>query len=308
MTRPILCIGDLNADLIVPYGKALELRSSLFMDETADVTLQGGGTMGNCCTVLNKLGDHPHFVTDLCTDSIGSWLSQELMNGGTDLSRSIDQGNHAIVCIAVLNHNDRLVFPWLPPGSHLPRFNDESFSKIPMQDYLVVTSGMLMTNEPETMHAVLSFLKRLKKKTNSILYFDLNLRIETYGLNDERRAAYEEMISMTDLLTGSGIEEFGPLAEEKELITAAERLCSSRRTVIARNGPGSVYVVTADSITEVPPENVHVLSTLGAGDTFNAAFVHDYLQSNDPVHACRYAVHTASYMISHPGRLSIPEE
>ncbi|WP_154503981.1 hypothetical protein [Stecheria intestinalis] len=48
MTRPILCIGDLNADLIVPYGKALELRSSLFMDETADVTLQGGGTMGNC--------------------------------------------------------------------------------------------------------------------------------------------------------------------------------------------------------------------------------------------------------------------
>ncbi len=308
MMRPILCIGDLNADLIVPYGKALVLRSSLSADETADVTLQGGGTMGNCCTVLNKLGDHPHFVTDLCTDSIGSWLNQELIRGGTDLSWSVDQGNHAIVCVAILNQNDRLVFPWLPPGSHLPRFNEKSFSEIPMQDYLIAASGMLLTNEPETMHAVLSFLQKLKQNTDSILYFDLNLRIETYGLNEERRHAYEEMIGMTDLLTGSGIEEFGPLSGEKELVTAARKLCSSTRTVIARNGPGSVAVVSPDSISEVPPEDVQVLSTLGAGDTFNAAFVHDYLRSTDPVHACRYAVHVASYMISHPGRLSVPEE
>ncbi|MGN1389585.1 MAG: carbohydrate kinase family protein, partial [Bulleidia sp.] len=275
MTRPILCIGDLNADVIVPYGKALDLRSALSADETADVTLQGGGTMGNCCTVLNKLGDHPRFVTDLCTDSIGIWLNQELIRGGTDLSWSVDQGNHAIVCIAVLNHGDRLVFPWLPPGSHLPRFNEASFAKIPMQDYLVVASGMLLTNEPETMHAVLTFLKKLKLETHSILYFDLNLRIETYGLNEERREAYEEMIGLADLLTGSGIEEFGPLSEERDLIHAAGKLSSSTRTVIARNGPGSVYVVSPDSIAEVPPEDVQVLSTLGAGDTFNAAFVHD---------------------------------
>ena len=61
--------------------------------------------------------------------------------------------------------------------------------------------------------------------------FDLNTRIETYGLNQERRWYYQQMIGLADVVMGSGIEEFGSLTGKEELKEAAAALAVDGRRV-----------------------------------------------------------------------------
>lgn len=309
--KKIICIGDLNADLLVPYGEAKRLRQEAEKGKAvrpAQVVLQSGGTMGNVCSVLGRLGDHPYFVTDLCADAIGRFLRQDLEAQGVDFSFSVCGDNQTIVCIAVLENGERLILPWLPPQAELPRFRAKQFTKVPREDVLLVSSGMILTNDEETMRAVVGFIEEMKRMTASRFLFDLNLRAETYGLNAARREAYTRLIACSDVLLGSGIEEFGPLTEETDLRRAAERLADGKCAVIARNGKEATFVVQGGQVTIVEPETVKVVSTLGAGDTFDAAFVHAYRKGESIVSAVRYATHVAGYMISHAGHLCLPED
>lgn len=309
--KKIICIGDLNADLLVPYGEAKKLRRDAENGKNvrpAQVILQSGGTMGNVCSVLGRLGDHPYFVTDLCTDSIGSFLQQDLEKQGVDFSFSVCGNNRSIVCIAVLENGERLVLPWLPPQARLPHFTTEQFARVPRENAILVSSGMILTNDEETMQSVVRFIEEMKQTTASIFLFDLNLRAETYGLNAARREAYDRLIACSDVVLGSGIEEFGPLTKQTDLLQAAVMLADEKRAVVARNGKDMTYVIDNGQITTIEPEKVEVISTLGAGDTFDAAFVHAYRRDRNIVLAARFATRAAGYMISHAGHLCLLEE
>ena len=74
--RRIVCIGDLCADLIIPYGEAKKNISAIKEGniKSQSVTLRSGGTVGNTSMVLGKLGADPVFITDLCEDSLGKFL------------------------------------------------------------------------------------------------------------------------------------------------------------------------------------------------------------------------------------------
>ena len=76
----ILCIGDLNADLLLPYGEAKRKVQNKNIDQSkpSEVAFQGGGSVANTARILGKLEQNPYFVTDLCDDSIGSFLKEEM--------------------------------------------------------------------------------------------------------------------------------------------------------------------------------------------------------------------------------------
>jgi sugar/nucleoside kinase (ribokinase family) len=305
----ILCVGDLNADLVLPYGEAKRLKTQGKTDGTrTKAVLQGGGTMGNMATVLGRLGSHPYLLTDLCSDAIGRFLIKDLEANGVDLSYSVTGEHTSMVCIAIIDEGERLVFPWVPPGGSLPVFRDDTFAKVPNQDFWILMSGMLLTNEPETMDAVLRFAHRMKENTHSRILFDLNLRIETYGLSRARRRAYEQMLELSDIVLGSGVEEFGVLSGTDDLRQGAQAMAREGRIVIARNGALPTIVLDGEKETVIESEKVKPLSVLGAGDTFDAAFTHALSQGSSPENAARFAVHCACYMISHSGRLSLPPE
>jgi len=78
----ILCVGDLNGDLIVPYGKALKQSKG---EDPVQVSFRVGGTVSNTVQFLGRLGEHPYFVGDLCGDSIGRSIQEELRKLGVDL-------------------------------------------------------------------------------------------------------------------------------------------------------------------------------------------------------------------------------
>ena len=307
-----MCIGDLCADLIIPYGetkrKLSRIREGVI--ESCEVELRSGGTAGNTAVVLGKLGERPVFVTDLCGDRIGDFLKREMEGHGVDMSFSRVGERGAMVCIAVLEEDgERTMFPWIPPGGGYPTFTEESFDpRLFHEEWLLFTGGMSLNNDGKSMGAVLSFIRQMKERTSSRFVFDLNTRIETYGLNQERRWYYQQMIGLADVVMGSGIEEFGPLTGKEELKEAAAALAVDGRRVIARDGKKPVLIFENGDVTAVETADVPVVSTVGAGDTFNGAFLCAENHGLSTVESVKFANEMAGYMISHKGHLEIPEK
>lgn len=307
----ICCIGDLCADLLLPYGEVKTHLSNLKKGSVdySEVLFQQGGTCGNTCAVLGKLGAHPHFVTDLCGDKIGRYLRDEMIQNGVDMSWSLENPDKAnMVCIAVIDEdNERVIFPWLPPGSDYPKFSKENLSRIPEEAMLVFSGGMVMNNDPSSMDAVCEKAEALHK-VGSTIVFDLNVRAETYGMNNARKAAYDRMIKTSDIIIGSGIEEFTAVTGALSIDEAVDRLCLLGKTVIARDGRKPVCVAQDRERTMVPTEAVFVWQTIGAGDTFNAGFLYALDRGLNPVQACRFANGIAAHMISTAGHLPVPPD
>ena len=311
--KRIVCIGDLCADLIINYGAARESISAIKRGDirSQSVELRSGGTMGNASIVLGRLGAEPIFITDLCEDRLGLFLRAEMEKNGVDMSFSPSGDYGAMVCIAVLDEKgERTMFSWVPPGSRYPTFSRDSFSeRLYSMDCLLFTGGMTLNNDVSSMDSVYSFIKSMKERTDSIFVFDLNTRIESYGLNDDRRHYYEFYTELADVILGSGIEEFGPICGEKELSDCAAVLSRRGKLVIARDGAGPVIWARNGQLQgEVPVCPVKVVNTVGAGDSFDAAFIHAYNRGLDIRTCIELGNRTAASVISHEGHLVISED
>ena len=283
----ILCVGDLNGDLIFPYGKALK---QLKGEDPVQVSFRVGGSVSNTAQHLGLLGDRPLFVGDLCSDSIGRSLQKSLSDLGVDLSYSTEGNNVAMLCVAVVEENgDRLILPWFPPGSTLPRLTESSFSKVPRRNYWLFSGGMMMTNEEETMKSVTDFFRKMKETTNSVTLFDLNLRIESYGLSDLRRHYYEEMLSLSDIIIGNYKYELDFFTSTDDVVEGCRDL-GKDRIVICHNGADNVIVADHGEVFTVPVIRVETAHTIGAGDIFNAGVLHGLRSGMDLRHAVEEGV------------------
>ncbi len=306
----ILCIGDLNADLLLPYGAAKRKIENKNIDTSnpCKVTFQGGGSVANTARVLGKLGMNPYFVTDLCKDNIGEFLKQEMKNMHVDMSYSKVNDNGTMVCVAVVEEDgSRVIFPWMPPHADVPHFKKSSFEHIPLDDYLIFTSGMVLNNDNETMQSIYDFIANVKEKTNSIFMFDLNMRIETYGYSKEREYFYNVYTKLADILVGSGEDEFLPLTSKENMFEAIHAF-SKDKIIIARDGAKPIHLIHEDKEEIIECEKVKPLHTIGAGDTFNGVFIASYLKDYSLVDCVKRASYAASFMISHSGYLALPED
>ena len=110
----------------------------------------------------------------------------------------------------------------------------------------------------------------------------------TLKINDE------EVIKITKLFDWSGSEEeiCRRLLQEYEL-----------RILILTKGTEGSYVFTPDLTSFLPSPRVHVADTVGAGDSFTAAFTAAYLNEQTVEEAHCLAAEVAAYVCQQHGAM-----
>lgn len=314
----LLLIGDLCADLIVPYGEArkkvekLKLCTEMNKPETykeGTVSFQGGGSVANTARILGKLGANPYFLTNLGNDEAGRFLKKEMESYGVNLSYSPVVDHGSVLCIAVVDEKgERTMFTWVPPWAEYDTFDTGIFQEVEKESpCMIYSGGMAITNDAKSGENLISFFKRRKEAGSKIL-FDVNLRAESYGFTGSRKKQMMEMTGIADVLFGSGLEEFSPLSGEDTLDRAMEKMKKKNQILIMRDGKNPIRVWDGQhlSIHQVP--QVIPINTVGAGDFFNGAFLKAYQDGKSVVFAVDYAARIASYVISHSERIKLPDK
>ena len=314
--KKVFVIGDLCLDVIVMYKLQTHTlehsnKAAYDFDSNPDKVIQrSGGSSANVAVVLSKLGKTPYLVTIEGNDTAGQYLKEQMLKAGVNMDYSIASDHGSIVCIAVVDDtNDRKMFTWCPEWSDFDDFKPEHFEKIqPDKDCIFYFSGIIITHDEASITAVMDFLELAKRKGSKVV-FDLNLRAQAYGTYESRMQLFQRAISLSDYVLGSGLEEFGALTKKTDINEAVDSLKREDLIIIERNQGDPVNIhIGLDRTVCVPVPKVTQVNTIGAGDTFNAAFLSKITDDVSVEEAVEFANCIASYKVSSNEHLAIPEQ
>ena len=149
--------------------------------------------------------------------------------------------------------------------------------------------------------SVLRFVRAMRP--DALKVFDINLRQHYYS-----KEILEESLRLADILKINDEEiriVAGMLGLGDDDVAACRELIRSfgLKLVILTKGAEGSEVVTLDEFIPQGTGDVEVVDTVGAGDSFTAAFVVAYLRGDSLADAQKLASDTASYVCSRKGAM-----
>ena len=303
---PVLCFGDICADLLIPYGQALVVQTEAVDPEALTVRFSHGGSVANTAVTLSRLGAPALFLGTAGQDAFGRALKEGLEAEGVDASLlMLKQNDMTTMVLLVLDEQGERVpfaFPRVRASQH-----DVTADQIP-GDILsriswMHSSGMTLRENPAAANQ-LSLMHRCHEAGIPVA-LDVNARLES--LEDATFARnMQEALSCCDLLFGSAEDELCPLVNETDPDRAARKLLDMVPMVVARRGELGAVVYTRTGIYASPAFRVPIRDRVGAGDVYDGAFLAALLSGCSPEEANRRACAAGAWCVSHFGGRSGP--
>ena len=304
MKPQVLVLGDVNVDLVIPLDeRSVEISNP----GNPGVTLYGGGTAANTAVGLARLGEQVTFIGTVGDDSYGRWVVNDLAQEGIDTReiRFVPDVFTSMVVALIHPDGDRSIYVWPDKGgAHTTLEPGDIKSEIIQQFSWLHVTGLCLREEP-VRQAQLIAMKMASEKGLTVS-LDLNLRLESWGMDRSLKAVFEEAISYSGVVFGNGEEEIIPLTGEASIQAGAEMISEGKRIVIARRGSDGAMVVAPGKSFDLPAYSVKIVDTLGAGDAFNAGYIAARLAKKDLAEAVHWGNAAAALKVGKPGARGLP--
>ena len=299
--KPVLVVGDACVDLSV----RLPARSGN-REQPPPPELALGGTAANTAVALARLGVATALGGAVGDDGYGRFTRAELAAAGVGADHLVvhPEAFTAMVLAIVDTAGERTLYAWPRRGAAHSQLRPEAIDETVIAGAAWLHTGGMCLVEPQTRDAVLRAMA-LAGAAGVPVSFDLNLRI---GFRDGRFEpgfldTIEQAIGLADHVLGSAEDELAHLGASWE--HAARRIASAAtspgrptRTVVARLGAEGVRAFTRDGVVAAPAVAVPVVSTLGAGDAFDAGYVAALVEGQPLAEALRRGNATAARKIA----------
>lgn len=129
---------------------------------------------------------------------------------------------------------------------------------------------------------------RIAKEHGRLVSYDTNLRLPLWPL-DRARAVIHAAAAVADILL-PGLDDARQLLGVDDPSTICDRYLRMGPKVVALTlGAEGCVIATRDARHRLAPIRVEALDATGAGDTFDGAFLAEYLRTEDAARAGRYA-------------------
>jgi fructokinase len=279
MKKTIVGIGEILWDML-PSGKAL------------------GGAPANFAYHAGRLGEEGWAVSAVGDDALGREILELVASKGLHSMIAVTDKPTGTVQVEL---DDRGV----PAYSIM---EDVAWDNIPFTPEMeelakradAVCFGSLV-QRMNSRSSVMRFIRAMRP--DALKVFDINLRQHYYSCE-----VIVESLMLADILKINDEEiriVAGMLGLSDDAVTACRELIGSfgLRLVILTKGPEGSEVITADKVIPQGVDDVEIVDTVGAGDSFTAAFTVAYLRGDTLAEAQRLASATASYVCSRKGAM-----
>ena len=247
----------------------------LFKDDQPQKAVPGGSTF-NSIVSLGRAGVPCIMVTEVGGDHIGDIICRFLVENGVSSEFVCrHEGVKSHITLAFLDeHNDaQYVFY----KDHASVALDGKLPQIQQDD--VVLFGSFFAINPAIRPAVSSMLHNARK-AGAWLYYDINFRKTHIPDIPDVMANIEENMRLADVVRGS-MEDFNylyGLHDGEAIYKRVSQFCS---TLILTDGARSIRVFTPDSCETYPVQPIETVSTVGAGDNFNAGYIYAMMKGSE---------------------------
>ncbi len=286
MEFDVVCFGGLNVDRLYMVNKIAKAEEEC---QILGFQISPGGSAGNTAVGLARLGVRTGFIGKVVDDSDGRLLISDFQKQGVETSGIVvsSVGRSGNVIGFVDPNGERALY--LDPGSNDSlNLNEINLNYTAKSRYLHLTSF--------TSESLFEAQKMLVEKNPKIrITFDPGM---IYALKGKKalkpliRRSFAVMPSQRELqlLTGKSFKK-----------GVEDLLCENVKIVAVKLGKKGCYVANQKESYLIPPYQVRVVDSTGAGDAFCAGFIYG-LTNNKSIRECGIlGNYIASRAITKPG-------
>jgi fructokinase len=259
--RKIYGIGETVLDIIFKNGQPQAAKA--------------GGSVLNSAVSMGRMNLPVSFISEYGKDDVGDLIDNFLKDNGIDTScvHRFTDGSTALA-LAFLNEKNDASYSFYKnfPAKRL----DIVFPEIKNDD--VVQCGSFYAIWPEIREKFKKFIKSAKDNGALILY-DPNFRPTHLSELDVLRPLIIENMQMATLLRGSD-EDFKNIFGANTPDEAWEVVKKYCKSMVYTANVEGVYVRTNSFSGKFPVQKITPVSTIGAGDNFNAGMITAIYQNN----------------------------
>lgn len=261
MKRKIVGIGETVLDIVIKNSQPL---AAVPGGSTFNAMISLGRTAARVIDdvevyMLTQVGD------DKVCDIVTSFMAA---NGVETAGVSRLEGVQTNISLAFLNEENNASYEFFRDSS-APAFRT---SDIEFNKGDAVVFGSFFAVNPSTREQVLRIVKSARD-AGATVYYDINFRRNHLADLPALRGAIEENCSLSTVVRGSS-EDIGFVWGVNDPSYVYDNHMSSLcRNFICTKGAESTEVFSPKARCEFPVEKIRTVSTIGAGDNFNAGFV-----------------------------------
>lgn len=275
MQPDIICLGEPLIELNERHGDGAYLKGF-------------GGDTSNCAIAAARSGAKVGYVTRLGDDSFGDDVLSLWRTEKIDARHVIRDGSAQTGVYFVSHGKDGHAFSYRRAGSAASRLSP---ADVP-GDYIagariLHVSGISQAISDTATDAVFHAIEQAQKG-GTLVSFDPNLRLNLWSL-PRARAVIHDAMGRCDIALPGYDDAVKLTGRESPDAIADFYLSLGARVVALTLGAEGTLVAAPEQRERVPSIRVNPVDATGAGDTFDGAFLAEYLQSGDPFAATRYA-------------------
>jgi len=229
-----------------------------------------GGAMLNAAVSLVRAGIETALISEAGDDTIGDFLVRFLQDNGID-TKYIRQyaGHPTSVALAKLDERKKPAYTF---KKHYPAQRSLPLPE-PFNPDDILLFGSLYALDPAIRPEIQKTLRAAQKAGTCILY-DPNIRMAEQLSDKARREALMENMETAHIIKGSD-EDFGVVFGEQtpeDYVSALQKV-NPEAVIFVTLGEQGALAAHRNRLIRKPARKTEVVSTIGAGDGFNAGVI-----------------------------------
>jgi sugar/nucleoside kinase (ribokinase family) len=261
--------GELNLDLIL-YGLPDELPTEReLMAERMMLTL--GSSSAIVAHNLAALGSKVGFISKIGDDPLGQIALERISAGGVDVSnvRRPGGGTQTGVTVILQRNAGRNILTYSGTISEL-RFEDLDLEYLASSQHFHLASYFLQSHLRPRVPELFQYLKAR----------GLTISLDTNDDPDDRwEGGLRDVLRYVDIFLPNE-REAKRVARTDDFDLAVANLAQIVPLVVVKLGPAGAMARRGKETVTSPPIKVSAVDPVGAGDSFDAGFLHEFLRGS----------------------------
>ena len=261
--RKVIGIGETVLDIIFRNDQPLH-------------AVPGGSTF-NAIISLGRSGVKTSFISETGNDRIGRMIIQFLKDNGCEVGGvNVYPDSKSPLSLAFLNEQNDAEYIFYKDHPH-DRL-DFTYPEVNADD--IVLFGSYYALNPVIRPQVKGFLDYAHER-GAILYYDVNFRAAHQHEVMKLTPNLLENFELADIVRGSS-EDFDILFKKKDpdAVYRSQIMFYTKKFICTQAEASVELRADGDFKKQYPVEPIETVSTIGAGDNFNAGFIYGLLRYN----------------------------